>query len=138
MTNDRFAKAIRLLDVFSDVDRLRLIGRLINGGKTLTQHASDLGVKPGAVARHVRTLEEAGLIVPDEDRSGLVRFDVASLREQTAALRPAEPDGTEGATDDDSRILDRFIKDGRLVQLPGQRSRWQVVLGWLAEKFEPG
>ncbi|CAN5522371.1 hypothetical protein BH23CHL2_BH23CHL2_07850 [soil metagenome] len=138
MTSDRFARAIRLLDVFSDADRLQVIGRLIDDEKTVTQLASELSMKPHAVARHVRTLEDAGLILSNDDRPGLLTFDVASLREQTAALRPNEPDEFSEATDADGRILGRFVTDGLLVQLPGQRRRWQVVLGWLAKQFEPG
>ena len=82
-----YHRATRLLDLLCDADRLRLIGRLIDGNSTITELADELGMKPQAVARHVRSLEDAGLL-----RQGVggekLAFDVVALRERVAGLRP--------------------------------------------------
>ncbi len=39
---------------------------------------------------------------------------------------------------DDKAILDRFVKDGRLVIIPSKRSKMLVVLDHLAQQFELG
>ena len=36
------------------------------------------------------------------------------------------------------KTMDRFVKDGRLCQLPKKHAPRLVILSWLAESFEPG
>ena len=36
------------------------------------------------------------------------------------------------------RILDRYVVDGRIVQMPRQGAKRRVVLDWLVQEFEPG
>jgi hypothetical protein len=38
----------------------------------------------------------------------------------------------------DQKIIDTFIRDGRLVIMPTKRGKLMVVLAHLAESFEPG
>ena len=38
----------------------------------------------------------------------------------------------------DQRVLETFIRDGRLVLMPTKRSKLLVVLDHLAQQFEPG
>ncbi len=38
----------------------------------------------------------------------------------------------------EQRIVDTFIKDGRLVTMPTKRGKMLVVLAYLARSFEPG
>jgi hypothetical protein len=36
------------------------------------------------------------------------------------------------------RVLDTFMKDGRIVQIPRQHAKRSVLLDLLAQEFEPG
>ena len=36
------------------------------------------------------------------------------------------------------RVLDAFVVDGRIAQLPAAHAKRRVVLDWLAQHFEPG
>ena len=38
----------------------------------------------------------------------------------------------------EQRVLDTFVRGGRLVLLPTKRSKWLVVLDFLSQQFEPG
>ena len=40
--------------------------------------------------------------------------------------------------DDRQRILDRFMRDGRLVAFPARRSRRRIILERVVQDFEPG
>lgn len=42
-----------------------------------------------------------------------------------------------GFGDDERRILGRFVRDGRIVQIPAKLSVRRVVLAWLVGEFEP-
>ena len=138
MNDDAQRAANRLLGLLSDPERLRLIGRLLEGEWTVTQVAVELGLKPQAVDRHVRSLEDCGLIQRHGAAAAGLAFDIERLRAVAAAVRLDPEERFGGASDDDARILRSFVVDGRLNHLPAQRSRWLVLLRWLAEFFEPG
>lgn len=41
-------------------------------------------------------------------------------------------------TDAETKILDTFVRDGRLVRMPARHGKKLVILRWLVERFEPG
>ncbi|MEZ4523118.1 MAG: DUF2087 domain-containing protein [Thermomicrobiales bacterium] len=125
-----------LVGVFLDVDRLRLIALLVDEEQTVTELASRLGLKPQAVVRHIQTLEECRLIRRSAERPTAVRLDVSRLQQYALALRPESSDDSATGSDADARTLRGFVVDGKLANLPSQRSRWLVVLAWLVEKFD--
>jgi hypothetical protein len=47
---------------------------------------------------------------------------------------PAEPDRDWSR----NRVLETFMRDGRIVQIPRQSSKRRVILDVLAQEFEPG
>lgn len=137
MSDEGMRAASRMLDLFSDADRLRIIGKLVEGELTLTDLAAELGMKPQAVAKHIRNLDDAGLIVRSPETAAM-SFDVERMRAISAERRPETRDEFGDEAGEDARILRSFVTDGRLTQLPSQRSRWTVVLRWLADEFDPG
>lgn len=38
----------------------------------------------------------------------------------------------------EEKILDTFVRDGRLVRMPARQGKKLVILRWLVERFEPG
>ena len=47
---------------------------------------------------------------------------------------PAKPDPDSSR----HRVLETFMKDGRIVQIPRQHAKRRVILDVLAQEFEPG
>ena len=50
--------------------------------------------------------------------------------------RPERARGAAEATPDEQRILRNFVVDGRLVRLPARHAQKQVVLGYVARRFD--
>lgn len=40
-------------------------------------------------------------------------------------------------TADEAKVLNTFVRDGRLVRMPARHSKKLVILRWLVERFEP-
>lgn len=55
-----------------------------------------------------------------------------------ALLRPERNRGAADATPDEQRILRNFVVDGRLTRLPARHAQRQVVLGYVARRFDEG
>ena len=39
---------------------------------------------------------------------------------------------------DEEKILNTFVKEGRLVRMPARQGKKLVILRWLVERFDPG
>jgi len=75
-----------------------------------------------------------------DDRAKYVLYDglhvpLEALR-VAARRRPDRARGAADATPDEQRILRNFVVDGRLVRLPARHAQKQVVLGYVARRFE--
>lgn len=75
--------AARRFAVFSDANRLRLIGLLMNAGeRSVGELAEELGTSQANVSKHLKTLYEAGIVGRRQEGTA-VYYDVAdpSVRE---------------------------------------------------------
>lgn len=41
-------------------------------------------------------------------------------------------------TPEEEKVLNTFVRDGRLVRIPARYGKKLVILRWLVERFEPG
>jgi len=121
--------------ILLDEERLRVIGLLALKPGGVKEIAAALEIKEPLVARHLARLVEAELARQDEP--GLYRLDLGrllALKKELFSL----PQPAGGPQSEDEKILRRFVKEERLVQIPVDRSKLVLVLEWLVAKFEPG
>ena len=125
-----------LVGLLADPVRLKVVAALALGADTLegVAQAADLPLKDVALA--ARRLARAGLVHRDGHALALhtERFGEAA-RAAAAAAPPAEPLSADPGED---AVLRAFLRDGRLVSIPAQRSKRLVVLEHLVHVFEPG
>ena len=132
-----------LLEFFktlSDPDRLRIAGRLVCGPATVTALAGELGLQPRDCARHLTRLTALGMVNEVSD-SLPPRYELNEqwLREMSQGLLDSPRSrALNGATDDRSRVLAAFLRDGRLLGIPSGDARKLVVLGEVAARFDTG
>jgi hypothetical protein len=129
--------AARLVGLLADDDRRRAVAALQLGATSLDEVVAASGLGTAAAAKAVGALAAAGLVVQGE-AGGLFLVESAFAVAARAAL--ARPPSAEHADQpaDTRRVLDAFVRDGRLTQIPAQRTKRLVVLDWLAQEFEPG
>jgi DNA-binding transcriptional ArsR family regulator len=132
-----------LLEFFkamADESRLRIIGLLATGERSVQELAAALGLKEPTVSHHLAILKRQGLVTARAD--GTTRWhalDRAALeRLAQRVLQPAtlaEP-LVEGAGDWDTRVLAGYVaKDGTLKSIPASRKKRAAVLRWLMHAF---
>jgi ArsR family transcriptional regulator, arsenate/arsenite/antimonite-responsive transcriptional repressor len=132
-----------LLDFFralSGRDRMRIAGRLAEEPANLPALAQELSIPPRDCARHVALLTTLGLV--DEDHTAsppIYRFNEVWLREASQSLLDSPRSrALNGATDDRSRVIAAFFRDGRLLSIPTGDARKEIVLTEIAAAFEDG
>ena len=101
-----------------------------------------LNLQPATISHHLAQLSTAGLVVSQRDQyyQTYSLCDAALERSLAEVVILSEPGLTAGAEEDayEQKVLRTFVQRGRLVSIPVQRKKRQVILAFLAEQFEPG
>ena len=141
--------AVRFFKALADESRLRIVGLLTDREHSVEELAERLELTPPTVSHHLNRLKEIGLVhMEARGTTHLYRLDVKALNgfkkevfsaERIAALAAAE---TPAAGDEEDEYARRVMRDyfegETLKQVPMQRKKRNVVLRWLAERFEQG
>jgi hypothetical protein len=134
-----------LLDFFKAMaheSRLRIVGLLAQGERSVQDLAAALGLKEPTVSHHLAILKAQGLVtVRAEGTTRWHALDLGAL--ERLSRRVLEPDALAAPPaprrDSDERVLAGFLDAaGRLKVIPAARRKRTVVLRWLARAFEPG
>jgi hypothetical protein len=132
--------AIPLFMAIADPDRIKIAAAIMDRSLTVEEVAAAVGMAPKTLHRKLAPLMQAGLveITVRNDRS-LYRFRMQPLFDAMKGLsrKPPEP----GLNDDldlfDRKVLTDFLVEGRLKAIPAQEKKRNVILRFLAERFEP-
>jgi DNA-binding transcriptional ArsR family regulator len=141
MDTERSAQLQRFFTALSDEQRLQVAGVLAGRDATIQELTAILKLRAQDVAKHLATLEQAGL-VRSTQRGSLTSWslDVASLRAQRKQLlareRAPSPADEPGTPEWDRTVLASFFDGERLKEIPVNLRKRHVVLAWLAERFD--
>src|SRR3982751_6197664 len=126
----------------ADESRLRIVGLLANGERSVQDLARDLELREPTVSHHLGILKAQGLVTARAegttrwhalDRNALERLSKGVL--QAAPVTPPAR-GVDAAED---RLLMGFIDaGGALKQIPASRKKRDAVLRWLMRDFVSG
>jgi hypothetical protein len=120
-----------LIGLLADEHRLRVFAAVALGARTVAEAAERSGLDETDVQAALPRLVGAGLVAQEDG----LHVPLDSLR-AAARRRPERKRGAEDATPDEQRVLRNFVVDGRLVRLPARQAQKQVVLGYVARRFD--
>lgn len=125
----------------ADESRLRIVGLLAQGERSVQELAMLLDLKEPTVSHHLAILKAQGLVsARAEGTTRWHRLDAKVLEDLSRrVLEPsvAAPQDAEPETWD-AKVLRGFVDaEGRLTIMPASRRKRGVVLRWLMTGFEP-
>jgi hypothetical protein len=121
-----------LVGLLADDDRRRVVAALVLGASAFDTITEVAALDPARVGKALTRLAAAGLVERGHDGRLALR---ASAFGDAARARPRpEPP----PADESEAVLRRFVREGRLMSIPTQRSKRILVLDRLAQEFEPG
>lgn len=141
---EEFETIVTFFKALADATRLRIVGLLAVRPRTVEELATLTEVRPPTVSHHLARLRALGLVQHAVD--GPTR----TYRLDTKALEALSKDAlsTEALTQIGAevgseltwpeKILRDFLDDGRLTTIPASRKKREVILEWLAARFEVG
>jgi hypothetical protein len=130
-------EAERVIALIADPDRLRVFSALALGAGSLDDVVAMTGLDVRTVERALARLVAGDLVA--REPNGVTRLrteELLALARDAARRRATDEDFV--APDDSAQVLRRFVRGGRLSQIPMQRAKRLVVLDYLAQNFEPG
>jgi biotin operon repressor len=130
-----------LFKALADEKRIRIIALLSVRPLSVQELASAVDLTEATVSHHISVLRAAGLVEAGHEQYYTVyRFQSQPLINalQTVAAAPPPSSVDEDLARYDQKVLATYLIDGKLVSIPTQRKKRDVILRYLAQKFEPG
>ena len=122
--------------------RLLILNLLHSKPRHGEELAAILALNPATVSHHLAILTQAGLLSAQKDQYYQVYSIVSEpLKKTIMELVSLPQPGLAGNVEEDAyrqKVLKTFLRRGRLVSLPAQLKKRQIILERIAEAFEPG
>lgn len=137
---EQFETLLAFFKALANESRLRLIGALAEGPRSVSELADFMEITEPTVSHHLAQLRAIGLV--DMEARGnlrIYRLNFSQLetlsrvllsRQNVTGLTDAPPPLSQNA-----KILARFLDGDRLKQIPAKQKYQLIVMEWLAEQF---
>ena len=103
--------------------------------------AAILNLKPATISHHLAKLTEIGLLMSTKDQYYQMFSLVEDLLKKPLGdiVRMSQPSLTNEVAADayKQKVINTFFKQGRLIRLPTQLKKMQVILELIVQEFEP-
>jgi hypothetical protein len=133
---------LELFKALADASRLRMLGFLADAERSVDELATLLDLRPPTVSHHLQRLKALGLVsMRGDGTTHLYRLEAHTLRRlarQALNVETLTSPPPEAADAWERKILRDFLVGERLKEIPASRKKRDVVLRWLAQRFEPG
>lgn len=136
-----FDTLLLFFKVLGNENRLRMAGLLAQRDYTVSDLAAEMGLRESTVSEYLAMFREFGLVtMRPEGTSRIYSFNAATLtemnklvhsREQLASISAESPENYE------LRVMQSFVKDGRITAFPAVLKKQLVLLKWIARQIEP-
>ncbi len=128
----------------ADANRLKIVGLLAQQPYTVEQLSAMLGLGASTVSHHLSNLSHAGLVsAKSEQYYNVYSLNLGAI--QAMAQRLLNRDDLPGLAAEvdrdayDRKVLKAFTRpDGTIKAFPAQEKKFQVLLRYVLDAFEPG
>src|SRR5919202_209884 len=141
--NSHSEQLLAFFKALADENRLKIVGLLAQQPRSVDDLAAMLGLTAPTVSHHLARLQAADLV----EARAQQYYNVYSLRTSALQAMAQQILSTERLAetaehvDQDAfgkKVLGDFVVQGRLKAIPSQLKKKQVVIHWMAQKFQPG
>ncbi len=121
--------------------RLLIMNLIGNKPRHVEELAAILQLSPATISHHLAKLSSAGLLSSERDQYYQTYSPSGDLARRTLGelIALPQPGLTAQVAEDAYRqkVLDTFLRRGRLINIPAQLKKRQIVLERLVQEFEP-
>jgi predicted transcriptional regulator len=143
MSQEEFEALLQFFKVLADENRLKLLGILASGERSVEELAALLQLKAPTVSHHLARLKELDLVgMRSDGNTHYYWLNAEALRQANKQL--LTPEKMASLVDDieadawERKVLKDFFEGTRLKEIPASPKKRMVILKWLANQFEYG
>jgi|GEM_PF-53365 len=143
MPQEEFQALLQFFKAMADETRLKLLGILANGERSVEELAALLHLRAPTVSHHLARLKELDLVgMRSEGNIHYYWLNVETLRQTNKLL--LTPERMASLVTDiegnawERKVLRDFLEDSRIKEIPSSVKKRMVILRWLTEFFEEG
>ena len=152
MDTGQYDDLLNLLKAVADESRLRMVALMSERAYTVSEMATVFNLTEPTVSHHVSKLHSAGLLrlrmegnqrfyTINEKRLETLKNYVNGIEKLPARVEKVKANTAWIEALDwneaDKKVLRDYTAEGRVPNLPSKVNKWQVILRWIATKFEP-
>src|SRR5690348_3766002 len=143
MSQEEFQALLQFYKALADENRLKLLGILAHGERSVEELATLLQLRAPTVSHHLTRLKELELVgMRSDGNTHYYWLNVETLRNSHKQLLTPERvaslvDNVEGDAWE-QKVLRDFFEGTRLKEIPASRKKRSIILKWLAQQFEYG
>ncbi len=128
---------IEVLKVLADKTRLDILGILAKEDCYVEKIASNLAITPATVCYHLKRMEKAGIVKCSRSQFYIMYSLNKEMFNMTLGdfIKPKEDCEEEKY---EKAVLSNFFKLGKLVSIPVQQKKREIILRQIAKSFEIG
>lgn len=126
-----------LVGLLADDDRRAAFAAVTLGAVGLDDVVRLSGLPAERAGKALARLVDGGLVVAGDDGS-LAVIGSAFQRAARDALARPRSDEHAGQPTPLRKLLDAFVRDGRIMSMPAAQGKRHALLEWVAQDFEPG
>ena len=128
---------LELLKLLADETRLKILNLLLKKDSYVEKIACELSLTPATICYHLKKMESAGIVNCSRSQFYIIYslnreiFDKPLLE-----LIKKDDAGIDTEEKYKKEILAHFFKFGKLMQIPTQRKKREIVLGEILKQFD--
>ncbi|MFN2190689.1 MAG: metalloregulator ArsR/SmtB family transcription factor [Candidatus Promineifilaceae bacterium] len=142
--NSQMDELLTFFKALSDANRLKIVGLLAQRSYSVEELAAMLDLRPPTVSHHLSKLSEVGLVsARAESYYNLYSLETDALQAMAQRLLAQETLPAVAADVDldayDRQVISHYSSpDGSIRQIPTKRRKFEAVLRYVVQAFEPG
>ena len=138
MTEHNLTTLLQFFKALANESRLKLVGALAQQERSVEELAALLDLKEPTVSHHLNKLKELQLVhMRAEGNTHYYRLDLAALQAMQKATLTATQVASPVQEDVwERKVLNSFIENATIKEIPASRKKRRIVLKWLAQRFE--
>ncbi|MBQ7357918.1 MAG: DUF2087 domain-containing protein [Clostridia bacterium] len=135
--SESIKQKLELLKLLADETRLEILNILMHEDSYVEKIACELSLTPATICYHLKKMESAGVVNCSRSQFYMIYSLNRDIFDKPLyeLIKNDEPTPT---TDEKykQQVLSHFFKYGRLIQLPAQRKKREIVIAEIAKSFD--
>lgn len=141
MSDEQFQQLLSFFKVLGNESRLKILGLLATQERSVGELAALLDLREPTVSHHLAAMKELNLVhMRAEGNNRIYWLNAKALETMSKDIlsqaKLADIAPTDGADRWEQKVLNTFMENGRITQLPSRRKKQLVIMQWVVEQFE--